>query len=391
MLKRLPLFFAALTVGLACAGWLTLRVLAGRVIDKNTEPVRRQLVADWERHAEQLEGDLALTKGWSELQEATPPGLGCQLPWRGEARSVHLHVERCEGAPRPLDDADVSALKALGDQLLVKAAEAPAPARDLSWMAALRGHDDWTMAAGTPNEFLDPTFQRSTAVPSPQVDGDQVQALARLRLLQGERAGALEAAVDDVTALARALLGRPFLADQHQGLELLKLQRRLLDAASRPSLGTPPGELAALERARLASAMLWHPWAPELTRERFLSRLHAASRCAAIGEALEVLDAGPLLAEQYPDYAADFAAWQQSAACRSDALARMVAARKTLPERSWRRLLPTAGLVERAEGGDLLPAFLLWSVESMGSGRKAMMEVISSVTAARPFLPAGAP
>jgi hypothetical protein len=391
MLKRLPLFFAALTLGLAFAGWVTLRVLAGRVLDRNTEPVRRMLVADWERHAEQLENDLALTRDWSELHDTTPPALGCQLQWRGEARSIHVHLERCAGAPGPLGDADVSALKALGDQLLVKAAEAPAPARDLSWMASLRGHDDWTMAAGTPNEFLDPTFQRSTAVPQPQVDGDQLEALARLRLAQGQRAGALEAAVDDVTALARALLGRPFFADQHQGLDLLALQRRVLDGAGRTSLGTPPGELAALQRARLASAMLWHPWAPKLTRERFLARLHAASRCAAIGEALEALDAGPLLAEQYPDFTADFAAWQQSAACRSDALARMVAARRSLPEHSWRRLLPTTELVERAERGEVLPAFLLWSVESMASGRKAMMEVILSVTAARPFLPGGAP
>lgn len=385
MLKRLPLFFAALTVGLVFAGWLSTQLLAGRVMEKDTEPVRRRLVADWEQHADALAADLAATKAWSELDARTPPNAGCQLRWMGDSAALERHLARCDAALTPLDEATLSALEALGDQLLARAAEAPTVSRDLTWLRALRGHGDWSQAAGTPLEFVDPSLARSAHFTLPQVEPAQTRGLAQLRLLEGQRAGALDEAVLDVTALARALLGRPLAVDQLLGADLLLHLRAALDAAGRPELGPPAPELASLQRARLASAMLWHPWVPRAQRDRFLPVLHAASRCAALGEALVVLETGPLLAEHYADFALELGTWHQAAPCRSDFLARMVAARRELPERSWRRLLPMAELVQRAELGDLLPGILLWAAESSAAGRHALLELIFSVTVARPF------
>lgn len=385
MLKRLPLFFAALTVGLLFAGWLSIRLLAARVMDKDTEPVRRQLVADWETHAEAFAADLAATRPWSELTARTPPEAGCQLRWMGDAAALQQHLARCDPASKPLDEATLSALDEMGNQLLVRAPEAPEVVRDLSWMSTLREHDDWSQAAGTPLEFVDPSLARSTHFALPQVEPAQVRGLVQLRLLEGMRARALDEAVRDVTALARALLGRPLAVDQLVGADLLARTRALLDASGRPELGPPAAELASLQRARLAGAMLWHPWVPKAQRDRFLPALHAASRCAALGEALVVLETGPLLKAHYPDFAQELTTWHQGAPCRSDFLARMVAARRELPDRSWRRLLPMAELVKRAELGDMLPALLLWAAESSHAGRQAMLELIFSVTVARPF------
>ncbi|MDP1829985.1 MAG: hypothetical protein Q8L48_42375 [Archangium sp.] len=382
ILKRLSLAFAVLAVGFVIAGWIALRVLASNVLSTDTEPVRLQLVADWAKHADGLEAWLAAVTSWSTPSGPTPVATGCQLRWTGESAAVRQHLARCGDAPGPLDEQTLVALDGLAEQLLVKAAEAPTLERDLSWMAGLHGQDDWSDVTGTPFEFVE---AGSSLMDAPSLALRQVRGLALLRLLQGQRAGALDAAVDDVTAFARALLGRPFVLDQLVGVAVLDRMRAVLDGAGQPDLGPGAAEVQALRGARLASAFLWHPWVPKVQRERFLPKLAVASRCAAASEALLVLEVGPPLAENYPQFVEDFTAWRKTNPCPSAFVNRALDARATLPEGSWKQLLRSAEFVNRAEQGDFVSTLLVKTIESSALGRRAATEAIFSVTAARPF------
>ncbi len=381
LFKRLTLAFAVLALGILLAGFLALLWLAHQVRTNQTEPVRQQLVADWERNADAFEKNLTTAASWNTPGERTPPELGCQLRWAGDSSPVLQHLARC-GATQPLDDDTLGALEALGDKLLTQAQTAPLPERDLSWMAQLRGHDDWSSVEGTPFEFFD---VNGSFIDAPVISVKQVRALALVRLLQGQRSGALEPAVEDVTAFARALLGRPFVLDQLVGVAVLERTRAALDAAGHPELGTRSAEIVALRGARLAAAFLWHPWVPKAQRERFLPKLAPASRCAAAAEDLLVLEIGPPLQENYPGFLADFRAWKATRPCTSDFITRALDAREHLPEASWQRLLGTPALPGGLSRDDISSRLLLELVENTALGRATITELIFSVTLARPF------
>ena len=384
ILKRLTLAFAVLALGLALSGWLATRVLASNVMSSNTEPVRAQLVADWAKHADELDAELTAASAWSAPGEPTPPATGCQLRWTGDSAAVQQHLARCKDTPGPIDEQTLGALEALGDQLLVKAAQAPSLERDFGWMTSLHGHDDWSQVAGTPFEFFDVDPANGSVMDAPTLALRQVRGVALLRLLAGQRAGDLAGAVDDVTALARALLGRPFVLDQLIGTAVLGRLRSTLDAVGQPQLGPSAAAVKALRGARLASAFLWHPWVPKAQRERFLGKLAPASRCAAASEALLVLEVGPPLAENYPEFVADFTAWRKSA-CTSDFLNRALDARATMPEGSWKRLLRSVEFITRAEQGEVGSALVVRAIGASPLARHAAIEVIFSVMVARPF------
>jgi hypothetical protein len=385
LLKRLSLVFALLAVGLFVAGWITLRVIATNVMTDDTGQVRAKLVADWATNADALEASLGQVSSWNTVGGRTPPATGCQLRWAGESEAVKKHLARCTGAPGPIDEQTLGVLDAMAEQLLVKEADAPKLERDLGWMAALQGHDDWSQVEGTPFEFFDVDPAVVSASDAPLLALRQVRGLALLRLLSGQRSGAMEAAVTDVVALAKALLGRPFLSDQLIGLAVLERTRAVLDAAGQQALGPPVAELQALRSSRLASALLWHPWVPRAQRDRFLPKLPAASRCAAAGELLPVLEVGPTLAENYPDFVAELDEWKKAKPCGSDFVVRGLEARTHLPAGSWKHLLRTTEFITRAEQGDVGPSLLVKIIDASPLGRQAVTEVIFSVTVARPF------
>ncbi len=386
ILKRLSLAFAVLALGLLLSGFLALVWLAHSVRTNQAEPVRRQLVADWEENADAFDAHLTAAAAWSTLGAPTPPGLGCHLRWTGESPPVLHHLERCKDAPAPLDDDTLAALETLGPQLLVKADAAPVVARDLSWMAQLRGHDDWSAAAGTPFEFFD---VNGSFMEAPALSFTQVRGLALLRLLDGQRTGALEAAVEDVTAFARALLGRPFVLDQLVGVAVLERTRAALDAAGHPELGTKSAELEALRAARLASAFLWHPWVPKAQRERFLPKLAPASRCAAAAQTLLVLEVGPPVQENYPEFTADFSAWRKTRPCPGELLGRALDAREHLPDGSWQHLLGSSGFATGLSREDGASRLAMKLIEGTGVGRSTVTELLFSVMVAKPFAAPG--
>ncbi len=382
LVKRLTLAFAVLALGLLLSGFIALRVLAAKVISDDTEPVRTQLVADWAKNADALEATLNAVTSWSTPSAATPPELGCHLRWGGDSPAVQQHLSRCKDAPGPIDEQTLVALDALGDQLLLKQAEAPTLDRNFEWMSALHGHDDWSQVTGTPYEFLSP---EGSMIDAPALALRQVRGLALLRLLAGQRAGALDAAVNDVTALSRALLGRPFALDQLVGVAVLTRTRAVLDAAGQQELGPRAETVQALRGSRLASALLWHPWVPRAQRQRLLAKLPAASRCAAASEVLMVLEVGPPLQENYPQFVEDFAAWRKTNPCTSEFVNRALEARASLPEGSWKRLLRSAEFISRAEQGEIGSKLVVRAIESSSLGRHAATEVIFSVMAAKPF------
>lgn len=382
LLKRLSLAFAVFAIGLVLSAFIALRVLAQRVISDDTEPVRRQLVADWESHAGTLEAQLEAASAWNTQGEHTPPELGCQLRWSGESPAVQRHLERCATAPAPIDEKTLIALDAMNEQLLVRAADAPVFERDFGWMASLQGHDDWSQVTGTPLEFFE---VHGDIVDAPTLALRQTRGLTLLRLLQGQRTGTLEAAVVDVTAFARALLGRPFVLDQLVGVAILDRQRGVLDAVGRPELGPPGKAVQALRGARLASAMVWHPWVPKVQRDRLVPKLPVASRCAAASEALLLLEMGSLLAEHHPAFVNDFTAWKQTNPCPSTFVNAALEARASMPEGSWKKLMGSAEFLNRAEQGDFMSSLLVRGVESSALGRRAVTELILSITAAKPF------
>lgn len=389
LLKRFTLAFAVLSVGLLLAAFIALRVVATNLIKDDTEPVRAQLVADWAKNADALEAQLGAVNAWSTPSGTTPPETGCQLRWAGESDAVQKHLARCAAAQGPIAEETLAALDALKDQLLVEAERAPVEERDFGWMSVLHGKDDWSQVTGTPLEFFD---VHDSAAEAPTLALRQVRGLGLLRLLQGQRTGALDAAASDVTALGRSMLGRPFLLDQLVGIALLERARAVLSAAGRSDLALDEKTLQNLRGARLASAMLWHPWVPKAQRERFLPKLTAASRCAAASEALLTLEIGPPLSENYPEFASDLAAWKKTSPCSSEFITTALAARDWMPEGSWKRLLRMGDFVQRAERNEFFASLLVRAIESSALGRRAVTELILSVTVAKPFAaPAEAP
>lgn len=383
-LKRLSLAFAVLAVGLLASGWIGLRVIATSLIS-DTEPVRAQLVADWAKNGDRLESDLAAAAAWNTPGEPTPPAIGCQLSWSGDSTALQKHSLRCKDAPAPLDEKTLTALDALGDQLLVKAADAPAVERDLGWMSSFRGHDDWSRAAGTPFEFFEVDPAIDSVTNAPVLALRQVRGLALMRLLEGQRADTLSAAVDDVVALSRALLGRPFLLDQLVGIAVLEQTRAALDALGKKELGPDAATIQSLRRSRLASAFLWHPWVVNAQRERFLGKLPAPSRCAAASEASLVLEVGGPLQENYAEFMQAFTAWRKTSPCKSDFVNRVLDARSTMPAGSWKRLLHSSFFTSGTEQGELRAVLLEKAIEASALGRRAALEVGLSVNLAKPF------
>lgn len=381
LLKRLTLAFAVFALGLLLAGFVIFRTVAGRALS-GAEPVKQQLVFDWEQHANELEQQLTTAAGWDTPSGRTPPELGCQLKWLGESTAVEQHVARCANAPPALDFGTLAGLEGPKDQLLVKLDQAPESERDFGWMQALHAQGDWSQVAGTPLEFFDP---HEPMMEAPVLSVRHVRGLALLRLVQGQRKGELAAAALDVEMLSRALLRRPFVLDQLLGVEILERSREVLAAAGHSDLSQPEEVLKALRASRLAGAMLWHPWVPKLQRDRFLPKLPAPSRCAAASEALVMLELGPLLKEQYPAFLDELQQWRKTNPCQSEFVTQSLVAREALPERSWKKLLGPESFVTRAEQGEVLPALLLKAVESTELGRKAVTELILSVITARPF------
>lgn len=383
--RRLTFAFAALALGLVGSLWVTLRIVATHIVEDKTTPVRQQLRADWENNEARFLQALQATEVWASGGEATPPDLGCQLTWvPAEHPAVVAHRARCKDGPSTMDPALAKALDTLGEQALAKEAELAAVSLDLSWMTALRGHADWSDATGTPYELVD--AKRETSVLDwPLLDPHAVRQLAALRLVAGQRAGALAEGVEDVTALSRALLGRPSLPEQLAGVAVLRQLRAQLDAAGHPELGPAKDFVADLRVSRLAAAQLWHPWLPAAQRERLLAKVPQASRCAAAADALLYGELGEPFRQVYPGHVEALHAWR-GAACPSAALQRAWEDRRADAPERWQRLLTGGELL----AGDLAgpwPGILSRLVERDSAARRAAIEVLLAVVTSRPFPP----
>lgn len=378
LLRRLSIAFAVLAFGLAVALWVGIRAVATNVINDQAEPVRKKLLADWEAHADALERDLLAAAPWAVTGERTPVELGCQLRWSGQSPAVQQHLARCHELGPAVRGAVVEQLEKLGDEVLRRESEAPIVERDFGWMAATRGHDDWSQAAGTPLEFIDPDPRNASVMDVPTIDARQLGALVTLHLLAGHRSGKPEDAAADVTALARALLGRPVISDQLLGLSLLERLRAQLAAIDRLDLAPNEESLKSLRGSRLAAALLWHPWVPKQLRARFLPKIAPASRCAAAGEAMLLLELGEPLRENYPDFVTDFTAWRQGA-CASDFVNRGLDARASPVPGTWQRAFRTAVVLDGADPSAPGPALVIRAAESSALTRRAALETLFSV------------
>ncbi len=384
LLRRLTFAFAALAVGVVVSLWIAVRVVAGRVVDEKTEPVKRQLLADWERQEARFVQDLQATERWASGGGVTPPATGCALRWQPEGHdAVKAHTERCGAPAVPLDAATVATLGELGDAALAREAELPASSLELGWMTALREHGDWRDARGTPFELVD-VAPTASVLDLPLLDAGHARHLATLRLVAGQRAGGLEDAVEDVTAFARALLGRPTLPEQLVGLAVLQQLRRQLDAAGRRDVGPAADFVEALGRTRLAASQLWHPWLPAARREALLPRLPDASRCAAAAEALLFAELGAPFAQNYTGHLAALHAWR-GPACTSDFVQRAHDARREVPPETWRRLLGQAGLLSGDGSSALGPAVVARLVDVDPAAQRAAVEVVLALITPRPF------
>lgn len=383
--KRLTFAFAALALGILGSLWVTMRVVAGQIVEDKTAPVKQQLLADWESHEARFLQALQATEVWASGGGATPATTGCRLAWApAQHPAVAAHLARCKDGPPTLDEALAKALDSLGDEALAKEAELPALTQDLAWMAALRGHGDWSDATGTPYEFVD--SKRETSILDwPLLDARGARQLATLRLVAGQRAGTLAEAVEDVTALARALLGRPSLPEQLAGHAVLRQLRAQLDAAGHAGLGPAKDFVTDLRVSRLAAAQLWHPWLPAAQRERLLPRLPLASRCAAAADALLYGELGEPFRQVYPGHVEALHAWR-GAACPSVALQRAWDDRRTVAPERWQRLL-TGGELLAADLAGPWPGLLSRLVEHDSAARRAAVEVLLAVVTARPFPP----
>ena len=377
LLRRLTIAFAVLALGLVLAGWVAMRVIATNVIEKQAEPVHQRLVADWAAHADALERDLAAAAPFGVTTAPTPTSLGCELRW---LNAEAPHAARCGDRGPAIADAVLEKLDALGDDVLRKANDAPTVERDFAWMAELKGHDDWALNAGTPLEYFDLDPGKRSVTELPVIDGHQLRALSTLRLLAGVRSGALTDAVSDVVALCRAVLNRPVLVDQLVAVSQLEHLHAQLAAIEQATLAPSSSELEALRSARLAGALLWHPWVPRAQRERFLPKLPAATRCAATGEALALLELGEPLHERYPDFISEITGWQ-GGACHADFTTGAFAARTQRPSKGWQRALRNA--VE--DPGAVAPSVTIQAGESSPLVRSAVLETLLTLMLARPF------
>jgi hypothetical protein len=367
VIRRLALVFATLALGLAIAAWAGVRAIATRVLAERVGPVEQALIFDWETHADLLERQLNQASPWATASEHTPTELGCQLKWTGHPLALSHHAARCKNTlltPEQLADL-----------------EGAARDFDVSWLAAFRGHDDFATSEGTPVEFfeLDPAMG-SQATDFPSVDAAYAQAVARLRLAQGQRQHTLEGAAEDVTAFARALLHRPTLSEQLAGVMVLE---RLADQA--PALAPSVDVIGALKDSRLALALLWHPWVPHAQRTRFLPKLSPSSKCAAVMELLPMLELGPPLAEVAPDFIIELDAWRGKG-CEVPAVARALELRRRMPDDAWPRAFRASGVLNTDDPKALGPALALQAMKVNALARKAAVESVLTVMTVKPFL-----
>lgn len=383
LLRRVTLALTVFVIGLLLAGWAAVRVIATRVLGDSTEPVRQKVVADWAAHADRLEQDLRLAVG--ALQErgpslATPPALGCHLVWQGAAAAVKQHRDACD-VKDPTFPADLAhRLATLPDGALAEPGF-ELPPTELSWLAELRGHEDWSDPTGTPLAHFD--VDARTGPPpalAPSVVLDQVLAQATTRLIVGRRAADATAPAD-VQALGFALLSRPVLADQLAGLAVLERARDFARVTGTAPGGPTDAQLAAMRSTVIAGSQLWSPWVPREHRARFLPSAPAAVRCAAALEAASTLELGAALVENYPDWTSELAAWRADG-CRVAVVTRALEARRQVGDERFFDALVRLSLFER---GALTESALRALAPRSPLVRRAALESALSLAAVRPF------
>ncbi len=385
--KRLLLVFLAVVVGLAACGYAGLALAVQQVRSQSTEPVRRQVDADWRANAASLEADLAKAAAWTRGDGPSPVELGCRLRWTPADRdSVKKHAARCGGKTYAVSPEVLDALSKLGAEVLKREAEAPPLPAPLDWLAELRATGRWSFDTGTPWELEATDPWQNPTLAWPLLDLRHVRAVGTLRLLEGVRAGKLEDAVVDVEAFARALASSPHLLSQLGAFAVLKATRDQLDALGRPELGPRADEVEALKRSRRALAMLWNPWVPKEVRDAVDAKAPPEARCAAAWESTIFLgEVSLLMRDAYPQFYADFEAKQATPGwCDSTQLALVWKAARTVPPDAWSRL-SAAGTISGSGTEAAGPALLVTLARVSPSARRAAADVLLAIATPNPF------
>ena len=313
MLRRLPLLFAVLVLGLALSAFIAERVIVSRVRANRTAPVRAAFEADWRNNLERLEKALDATAAWNASKGPLPASAYCALPWSGDAAALQSVFSAC----RRVD--------------LTEA--------EPGWVDAFHAHDDWS-------GFLSQEGLVAGALPT--LDAE------RLDDALGD-----ELTAQELTELGRALLNAPTLSVQVQGL-------RVLERA-----GAPDRE--ALKLARVAGALIWHPWTPKAARERVWAKLPPSSRCAAIDEAARIAAWGEPVRENEGAWLDEVRA-AVSVACPQLTW--------STSQSTWKQALITSGVVAR---GSTEETVVLFISERDANARAAVFETLLAVTLLKPF------
>jgi hypothetical protein len=306
----------------------------------------------------------ALLEGLDGGSSADPRGapvpgwLGCRVGWAGGTGATRVQPSPCP-AGDALPPALVQRLTTLREDALTQRQALGRLDIDVSWMAALSGHDDWTTATGTPLAARagEPTSLKEGPAPRCQ----DVNALVMVRLIRAVDDGDVAAGVRDVEALLRAVGGLPMLmaTDCSSGgawFAHSSLKRAGLDADTAGLV-----ELAqrrGVERRRVA-AMVWHPWVDRAVREKVLERLTPFERCLAAIDGAAAIEYGALLDERYPGHRDAFEGWLRGPRGCSTPLTEDFAARSRAG--NWKAML---GRDRFVTSDNWLWSFFVWSSRS---------------------------
>jgi len=294
------LLLLALLVG--AGGWFVANTARTKLDD-----ARARLASDWKAFEPRVVADEARWK--ADPLFAPHPG--------GDAAPVlfaHVRFEK-DGKPPPVPVELTEALKAAGADWAKRSADFEVSAIDTAWMAQLGSFGWWDVEGqGTPLERR--TFEVMT---EPLPVFTDLQAFAKVRLLQGLQSGSLVEAGKEVRELARLCLTNETLVGAMVGTALLGIERRAHEeAASRGLDLTGWTPISEADQASLRN-LLWAAQARHtlLAPEPLANRPFAVGECTSLREGVgQALFLRGYLGDDLPERYASLAKTLETSSCR---------------------------------------------------------------------------